>query len=90
MTYFGGEKCVPGYNVMGVCKAALDAIVRYLAFDLGLDFLGMLLIIAGLLVLEHRLVHPADLTHIDLAFFHVNSAISVLLLLAVFLDTWKF
>ena len=35
MTYFGGEKAVPGYNVMGVCKAALDAIVRYLAFDLG-------------------------------------------------------
>ena len=35
MTYYGGEKCVPGYNVMGVCKAALDAIVRYLAFDLG-------------------------------------------------------
>ncbi len=35
MTYFGGEKCVPGYNVMGICKAALDAIVRYLAFDLG-------------------------------------------------------
>ena len=35
MTYFGGEKCVPGYNVMGVCKAALEAIVRYLAFDLG-------------------------------------------------------
>lgn len=35
MTYFGGEKCVPGYNVMGICKAALDAAVRYLAFDLG-------------------------------------------------------
>ncbi|MFO0013291.1 MAG: enoyl-ACP reductase [Planctomycetota bacterium] len=35
MTYFGGEKCVPGYNVMGVCKAALDAAVRYLAFDMG-------------------------------------------------------
>ena len=35
MTYFGGEKCVPGYNVMGICKAALDASVRYLAFDLG-------------------------------------------------------
>ena len=35
MTYFGGEKCVPGYNVMGVCKAALDSIVKYLAFDLG-------------------------------------------------------
>jgi enoyl-[acyl-carrier protein] reductase I len=35
MTYFGGEKCVPGYNVMGICKAALDATVRYLAHDLG-------------------------------------------------------
>lgn len=35
MTYFGGEKCVPGYNVMGICKAALEASVRYLAYDLG-------------------------------------------------------
>ncbi len=35
MTYFGGEKCVPGYNVMGICKAALDAATRYLAYDLG-------------------------------------------------------
>jgi enoyl-[acyl-carrier protein] reductase I len=35
LTYYGGEKCVPGYNVMGVCKAALDSIVKYLAFDLG-------------------------------------------------------
>jgi enoyl-[acyl-carrier protein] reductase I len=35
LTYFGGEKCVPGYNVMGVCKAALDSIVKYLAYDLG-------------------------------------------------------
>jgi enoyl-[acyl-carrier protein] reductase I len=35
MTYFGGERVVPGYNVMGVCKAALDACVRYAAYDLG-------------------------------------------------------
>jgi enoyl-[acyl-carrier protein] reductase I len=35
LTYYGGEKCVPGYNVMGVCKAALDSIVKYLAYDLG-------------------------------------------------------
>jgi enoyl-[acyl-carrier protein] reductase I len=35
MTYFGGEKAVPGYNVMGICKAALDCAVKYLAFDLG-------------------------------------------------------
>ena len=35
MTYFGGEKAVPGYNVMGVCKATLDSIVKYLAYELG-------------------------------------------------------
>jgi enoyl-[acyl-carrier protein] reductase I len=35
MTYFGGEKCLPGYNVMGICKAALDASVKYAAYDLG-------------------------------------------------------
>jgi enoyl-[acyl-carrier protein] reductase I len=35
MTYFGAEKVVPRYNVMGVAKAALEASVRYLAYDLG-------------------------------------------------------
>jgi enoyl-[acyl-carrier protein] reductase I len=35
LTYFGGERVVSGYNLMGVCKAALDAAVRYLAYDLG-------------------------------------------------------
>lgn len=35
LTYFGGERVVPGYNVMGICKAALDCITRYLAYDLG-------------------------------------------------------
>jgi enoyl-[acyl-carrier protein] reductase I len=35
MTYFGAEKVVPKYNVMGVAKAALEASVRYLANDLG-------------------------------------------------------
>jgi enoyl-[acyl-carrier protein] reductase I len=35
MTYLGGVRAVPHYNVMGVAKAALDASVRYLAWDLG-------------------------------------------------------
>ncbi len=35
MTYLGGERAVPGYNVMGVAKAALDATMKYLAADLG-------------------------------------------------------
>jgi enoyl-[acyl-carrier protein] reductase I len=35
MTYLGGERAVPHYNVMGVAKSALDSSVRYLAWDLG-------------------------------------------------------
>jgi enoyl-[acyl-carrier protein] reductase I len=37
LTYYGAEKVVPHYNVMGVAKAALEASVRYLANDLGPD-----------------------------------------------------
>jgi enoyl-[acyl-carrier protein] reductase I len=35
LTYMGAEKVIPHYNVMGVAKAALEASVRYLAYDLG-------------------------------------------------------
>jgi enoyl-[acyl-carrier protein] reductase I len=35
LTYYGAEKVVPHYNVMGVAKAALEASMRYLAYDLG-------------------------------------------------------
>jgi enoyl-[acyl-carrier protein] reductase I len=35
LTYLGSERVVPKYNVMGVAKAALEASVRYLAYDLG-------------------------------------------------------
>ena len=35
LTYYGGEKVITGYNMMGVCKAALDSAVRYLAAELG-------------------------------------------------------
>ncbi len=35
LTYYGSEKVIPGYNVMGVAKASLEATVRYLAADLG-------------------------------------------------------
>ncbi len=35
ISYYGGEKVIPGYKVMGECKAALEHSVRYLAWDLG-------------------------------------------------------
>lgn len=47
MTYYGAEKVVPHYNVMGVAKAALEATVRYLAFDLGKQNIRVNAISAG-------------------------------------------
>ncbi|MDR1071410.1 MAG: enoyl-ACP reductase [Rickettsiales bacterium] len=47
LTYFGGEKSVPNYNVMGVAKSALDSSVRYLAADLGKDNIRVNAISAG-------------------------------------------
>lgn len=47
MTYYGAEKAVPHYNVMGVAKAALEASVRYLAADLGPDGIRINAISAG-------------------------------------------
>ncbi len=47
MTYFGAEKVTPNYNVMGVAKAALEASVRYLAWDLGKDKIRVNAISAG-------------------------------------------
>jgi enoyl-[acyl-carrier protein] reductase I len=47
LTYFGAEKVVPHYNVMGVAKAALEASVRYLAADLGRDGIRVNAISAG-------------------------------------------
>ena len=47
MSYYGAEKVVPHYNVMGVAKAALEASVRYLAADLGPDGVRVNAISAG-------------------------------------------
>lgn len=47
LTYYGAEKVIPHYNVMGVAKAALEASVKYLAADLGPDGLRVNAISAG-------------------------------------------
>jgi enoyl-[acyl-carrier protein] reductase I len=47
MTYYGAEKVVPHYNVMGVAKAALEASTRYLASDLGPNKIRVNCISAG-------------------------------------------
>jgi enoyl-[acyl-carrier protein] reductase I len=47
LSYYGAEKVIPNYNVMGVAKAALEAGVRYLAADLGPDGIRVNAISAG-------------------------------------------
>jgi enoyl-[acyl-carrier protein] reductase I len=47
LTYYGAEKVMPHYNVMGVAKAALEASVRYLAADLGRNNIRVNAISAG-------------------------------------------
>ncbi len=47
MTYLGGERAVPHYNVMGVAKATLDSCVKYLAWDLGAKNIRVNAISAG-------------------------------------------
>ncbi|PIW48487.1 MAG: enoyl-[acyl-carrier-protein] reductase FabI [Zetaproteobacteria bacterium CG12_big_fil_rev_8_21_14_0_65_54_13] len=47
MSYLGAERAIPGYNVMGVAKAALEASTRYLAQDLGKDGIRVNSVSAG-------------------------------------------
>lgn len=58
----------------------------HLVFDMGAVYLASILLIGVLLIVEHRLVRPHDLTRIQMAFFNVNSVISVLLFLGVLGD----
>ncbi len=58
----------------------------HFVFHMGPIYLAFLMAISILLWLEHRLVKPHDLQKINLAFFHMNSAISLLLFLAVWTD----
>jgi enoyl-[acyl-carrier protein] reductase I len=49
MSYYGSDKVVPGYNVMGVAKAALECSARYLAWELGADNIRVNIISGGYL-----------------------------------------
>ncbi|MFH1675139.1 MAG: UbiA-like polyprenyltransferase, partial [Pseudomonadota bacterium] len=58
----------------------------YPIFDMGAVYLVAVGVIGFLLILEHRLINPDDLSNIQVAFFNVNSIVSITLFLAVFLD----
>lgn len=60
----------------------------FFAFDLGRIYLFFLLLICALIIIEHKLVRPDCLDKVNVAFFHVNSAVSILLFLGVLAGTW--
>lgn len=78
----GPQKAMRISSVLHVVTM-LMLLAMYLAFDMHPVFLGFLVLIGVLLVIEHKLVKPDDLTHINIAFFHMNSIISVLLFAGV-------
>lgn len=60
----------------------------YRSFEMGPVFLCAVVIIGILLVIEHLLVNPRDLSKVHIAFFYINSVVSAVLLLGVFLDVF--
>ena len=80
---FGVEKAMRVSTILhGV--SALSLLGLYWLFPLSPVYLLFVGIITVLFFVEHRLVNPHDLSRIDMAFFHVNSMISILVLVAVF------
>jgi 4-hydroxybenzoate polyprenyltransferase len=61
-------------------------LAMYASFPMHPVFLVFLAGIAVLLVIEHKLVKPDNLTHINLAFFHINSLVSLLLFIGVLIE----
>ncbi len=58
----------------------------YFAFDMGPIYLASVFLIGVFLFIEQRMVNPEDLSRINVAFFHMNSLVSVTLLIGVFFD----
>jgi enoyl-[acyl-carrier protein] reductase I len=89
MTYYGAEKVVPHYKVMGVAKAALEATVRYLAGDLGKQNIRVNAISAGPIktLAARGIGNLGDMLkyHADLAPLHRNTEQSEVGNTAVFL-----
>ncbi len=72
-------------RLSSACHILMAGLLVLLGYLLGYGWLYWLAlgVVSGLLVWEHRLVHPADLSKIDLAFFNINSIIAVVLFFGV-------
>jgi 4-hydroxybenzoate polyprenyltransferase len=66
----------------------LSFLAIYWGFDMGFAYLVTVAVIGVLLVIEHRLVKPDDLTHVNIAFFHINSILSGVLIAGIVINEW--
>ncbi len=78
----GPRKAMRISSVLHVCTLFF-LLLMYFSFNMHPVFLAFLFMIGVLLVVEHKLVKPDNLTHINMAFFHMNSVVSVLLFVGV-------
>ncbi len=85
---FGAKKAFAISTALHIMSVGL-LLSLFWAYDLNWAYLIFVAIIAVLFIIEHRLVNPDDLSKINIAFFNVNSAISVMVLLAIMAGVWS-
>jgi 4-hydroxybenzoate polyprenyltransferase len=83
--HFGVKKALIIASIIHLASFCFFFLI-YIVFDMNLMYFSAVLIIGLLLIIEHRLVKPDDLSNVNFAFFHVNSLISITLFLGVLAD----
>lgn len=83
--HFGVKKALIIASIIHLASFCFFFLI-YIVFDMNLMYFFAVVIIGILLIVEHWLVKPNDLSNINLAFFHVNSLISITLFLGVLAD----
>lgn len=88
-TFFGIERALGIAKITHVLSFIAFAAVAFV-FELNWPYLISVIIIGCLLVVEHKLVSPDDLSRVHVAFFHINSIIALVLFAGIFLDEiWR-
>jgi 4-hydroxybenzoate polyprenyltransferase len=83
--HFGVKKALIIASIIHLASFCFFFLI-YFVFDMNLMYFLTVVIIALLLIVEHRLIKPDDLSNINLAFFHVNTLISITLFLGILAD----
>ena len=83
--HFGVKKALIIASIIHLASFCFFFLI-YFVFDMNLMYFFAVVIIGILLIIEHRLVKPDDLSNVNFAFFHVNSLISITLFLGVLAD----